>query len=317
MSCLYIRLFGKLRVHYDEEDPIALDSLRVQELLCYLLLFRDRPHTREKLANMLWTDSSISQSKQYLRQALWQLQATLDLDNRPSNRILVVESEWISTNADADFWLDVAEFEKAYNLSRGTRGRELDAPQAKVLQEAVRLYKGDLLENWYQDWCITEQERFQNMYLDTLQKLTAYCETSQRFEEGLHYGSLILRCDQSREKAHRRMMRLRYLIGDRTGALRQYERCVQILRVEFGVEPSKRTVDLSNMIRADTLVSPALAWPEARSSSQISPKSLSTILHRLSQLRIALKDAQCQLDEDIEGITRLLHSRNQQYTGSP
>ena len=317
MSCLRVSLFGKLRLRVKGGAPIEIDSLRAQELFCYLLLYRDRPHTRERLADILWAGSSPSQSKQYLRQTLWQLRAMLDPVSQPDHPILLAESEWIQVNADAALWLDVAEFEKAYNLARGTRGYQLDAPRAEALRQAIPLYHGDLMENWYQDWCILEQERFQNMYLDMLQKLMALCEFSKEYEEGLHYGTLILRCDRAREKAHRRIMRLRYLIGDRTGALRQYERCAQILRDEFGVEPSQQTTDLFNTIQTDRFVSlapqatqvPPLGQSPLRSPSPNAkaPGSLSSVLGRLGQLRAILTDAQRQLDEDIEDVTRLLH----------
>jgi len=39
------------------------------------------------------------------------------------------------------------------------------------LQEAVRLSYADLLEGWYQDWCLYERERLQNIYLLILDKL--------------------------------------------------------------------------------------------------------------------------------------------------
>lgn len=330
MSRLLVSLFGKLRIRVKGGESVAIDSLRAQELFCYLLLFRDRPHTRERLADTLWADSSPSHSKQYLRQTLWQLRAILDGVSEPENSILLAESEWIQVDADAPLWLDVAEFEKAYNLARGTRGYQLDAPQAEALRQAIPLYKGDLMENWYQDWCIVEQERFQNMYLDMLQKVMARCERSQAYEEGLHYGTLILRCDRAREKAHRRIMRLRYLLGDRTGALRQYERCAQILRDEFGVEPSQRTTDLYNTIQADTFV--PLAPPAAPAATQVpllrvsppqsplpshtAPRSLSSVLGRLGELRATLRDAQRQLDEDIQDVTRLLHNSDRQHRGN-
>ena len=77
MNTLRIRLFGKFQVERDGYAMSGLDALKVQELFCYLLLNRDRPHHREALAGLLWGEYSTSQSKKYLRQALWQLQLAL------------------------------------------------------------------------------------------------------------------------------------------------------------------------------------------------------------------------------------------------
>ncbi len=48
------------------------------------------------------------------------------------------------------------------------------------------------------------------------------------------------------------MMRLYYLAGDRTSALRQYEQLIRALREELSVKPSRRSVLLWEQIRADT-----------------------------------------------------------------
>src|SRR6185436_8118355 len=114
---------------------------------------------------------------------------------------------------------------------------------------AVEFYRGDLLEGCYQDWCLYERELLQNKYLPILDKLLGYCLVHQEFDAGQRYGGLILRYDRARERTHQLLMRLHFLAGDRTGALRQYERCVVALREELGVQPDRRTVALYEEIR--------------------------------------------------------------------
>jgi len=123
--------------------------------------------------------------------------------------------------------------------------------QGQELKEAVELYAGDLLEGWYQDWCVFERERLQNMYLLALEKLMQYCKTHGEFETGLDYGTRALRYDRAREVTYRRMMQLSFLNGDRTSALRYYDRCVEALKTELGVEPGSRTMTLRQQIGAD------------------------------------------------------------------
>jgi hypothetical protein len=72
------------------------------------------------------------------------------------------------------------------------------------------------------------------------------------------HGAAILRVDRAHEQAHRRMMRLHALRGDRTAALRQYEQCVAALAEELGVQPTRRTLTLYDRIRADRLMAPAV-----------------------------------------------------------
>ncbi len=71
MPPLRISLFGKLSMQWRDQTTLHIESRRAQELLCYLLLYRDRMHEREKLATVLWGDKDATQAKRYLRQILW------------------------------------------------------------------------------------------------------------------------------------------------------------------------------------------------------------------------------------------------------
>ena len=42
------------------------------------------------------------------------------------------------------------------------------------------VYRGDLLEGCYQDWCLFERERLQNAYLAMLDKLMVRCHGDRR-----------------------------------------------------------------------------------------------------------------------------------------
>ncbi len=98
MSELSIQLFGKFTIQSDGHRVNSVDSRRIQELLAYLLVYRDRPHRRESLAELLWQASSTTQSKKYLRQALWQMQQLL-----PIARLIDAEPDWIRISPRAPY----------------------------------------------------------------------------------------------------------------------------------------------------------------------------------------------------------------------
>jgi DNA-binding SARP family transcriptional activator len=257
MSRISIQLFGQLCVRRNEQVVGGFEAHKVQELFCYLLLHRYQSLSRESLASLLWPDCTTAQSKKKLRQALWHLQSALGSQTETvRDRVLLVEPERVQMNAEVDIWLDVSVFEKAFEFVQSLAGHELDAQKAQALQKVVELYVGLLLEGCYEDWCLYERERFQNMYLVMLEKLMGYCEVHQDYDAGILYAMRILSWDKARERAHRRLMRLYYLNGDRAAALRQYEQCATILDQELGVKPSKRTIALFKQILAEQLVEP-------------------------------------------------------------
>jgi DNA-binding SARP family transcriptional activator len=233
------------------------------------------------------------------------LQLALDRTNgAEASNLLRIDGEWIGLNTEADLWLDVAAFKQAFACAQGIQGQVLDAESAQILQNAVQLYRGDLLAGWYQDWCLYERERLQNLYLAMLGKLMDYCEAHQEYDTGLAYGERILYYDRAHERTHRRLMRLHYLARDRTAALHQYERCVAALDEELSVKPDKRTLALYEQIRTDRFDNPPLT-PAA--VTQTTPALLPEVLSHLKELRTILVNIERQLEQDIQAVELLLH----------
>ena len=265
MPFLQVSLFGKTKIEFKDTLFRNLPA-KALELFCFLLLNRTRPYTRELLIDILWESVSPTKGKKYLRDTLWRLQSECESQlNLSLDSILIMENEWISIHPQAKVWIDVHILEQAFALAAAIPEFGLNDEQMQSLAKAVLLYQGDLLEGWYQDWCILERERLQLIYLTAVDRLLVCYEARHRYEEGILQGVAGLRYDWARERTHRRLMRLYYLAGDRTAALRQYQRCKSILKKEFSVQPEPKTTTLYDRIRlgqpinrtTDNLQSPA------------------------------------------------------------
>jgi hypothetical protein len=114
----------------------------------------------------------------------------------------------------------------------------------------VQLYSGDLMEGSYFEWCLQERDRLRSCCRAMLMKLTVYCQERRDFRRGVAYAERLLRLEPADERAHQELMRL-HANGDRTAALRQFQRCKAALREELGVEPSRQTASLYQHLRAD------------------------------------------------------------------
>ena len=246
-SEIRITLFGRFSVQYGGEPVLDHAPHKAQELLAYLLLNPGRAHPREALADLLWEDCESPHAKKYLRQALWQLHAGLLAVGRSrASRLIHQEPGWVELDLEGCAWVDIVQLEEAFLSVRGRA--EIQPSMAPRLVDAVQLYRGDLLEGWNFNWCSYERDRYREMYLSLLDKLVAHYEIKGDYEAGIAFSMLALRCDRARERTHRHVMRLQYLAGDRTAALRQYERCVSALREELEIAPSTETLDLHRTI---------------------------------------------------------------------
>jgi DNA-binding SARP family transcriptional activator len=293
---------GRFAIQRDGQSLERLVPPKSQELLAYLLLYRGQSHSREALAELLWEDQPRDRSRKYLRQALWRLQAALSARETISAP-LTVDATWIQFDPSADCWLDVSEFEQAYNRVNGLKARDLSRDDFGLIGRAVELYHGNFLEGCYQDWCLIERERYQRMYIMMLDKLVQYCEVHEEFDRGLAYAGEILHFDRAYERAHRQMMRLYQRSGDRTQALRQYERCVAALREELGVAPSERTTHLFEQIRSDRFKPPAFIGELEAAGDRLRLSGMLDQLHSYAEILDQMRD---QVHRDIVSIENRL-----------
>ena len=307
MSSIKVSLFGKFDIAYGEKKT-CIRARKVQELLIYLLIFRNRPQPRESLSEILWADQPSITSKKNLRQTLWHLQSAFKEFRNTARLELLIEDGWIHIRLPENFWLDTAEFEQVFERVNQKPARDLSAEEFEAMQYAASLYKADLLEGWYQDWCIFERERFQMMNLLLLDKLVQYCEIHQKYDVGLVYGWQILRHDHAYERAHRQLMRLYAMAGNRTQALHQYQRCVNALRAELGVEPSARTRQLYEKIQADTFLPPTPRDKGASKKDELDPV-LQDMVVRLEEFSRTLKKIDSHVQEEIAALQHMLEER--------
>ena len=313
MLKVQIHLLGKFAVMAADQVVSGLEPTKAQELLAYLLVQRHRPHTREMLIDQLWSDYTKDQAQKGMRQALWQLQSAFN-SQAPglADQLLLVDGTWVQLKPAATGWLDVAILEESYQRAQGIPGQALNPADAQCLAAAAQLYRGDLLEGCYQDWCLIERERLQCIYLALLDKLLDYGAAQGHYESALAYGERILRYDRAREQTHYKLMQLHALAGNRTSALRQYDACVAALESELAVTPAKRTAALYQAIKADQLENqltpltlPVATLPARHLST---PTSLPALHTHLQQVYRALADLQNCVAQDLELIKQLLHT---------
>lgn len=267
MQIYTIKLFGKAQVLHHDTVVQGLPA-KAQELLFFLIIHRERIHTRETIAACLWHDASPAQAKKYIRQTLWQLQAALGEEAMGAEPLLHLDNQWLQFNQAAPVSVDISQFEDVFHAIRNVADDALTAEAGRRALAAVDLYQAELLQGWYPDWCMVARERYFSIYLMLIDKLMHYCLFHGDFETGIALGLRALKFDYAREKTHRRLMRLYHANGDRTSALRQFEICARALYQEFSLPPTQRTVELYEQIRNGEVA----PWTPA--APPVSPASL-------------------------------------------
>jgi DNA-binding SARP family transcriptional activator len=246
MTRLSLSLLGPFRAVLDGEPVTAFESNKVRALLAYLAAEADRPHSREKLAGLLWPERSDRDASANLRYALSNLRAAIG-DRQASPPFLLVSRQTIQFNRASDAWVDVAAFSELLTSP---------APSLSDLERAVGLYQGEFLEGFFvgdsvafEEWVLLKREQLGRQALSALHCLAAMVEQRGEYERALPYAWRQVELDPWQDKARRQLMRLLALSGQRASALTQYEAFRHALAEELGVEPARATTELYEQIR--------------------------------------------------------------------
>jgi DNA-binding SARP family transcriptional activator len=100
----------------------------------------------------------------------------------------------------------------------------------------------------FHDWLTLEREHFAGMRRRAAAAEMERLEREGRLTQALALAEQQLSAEPHSEEMYRRLMRLHYLLGDRTAALGLYEMCRQMLRRELDTEPLPETAALAREI---------------------------------------------------------------------
>lgn len=261
---LKLQLFGSPSIR--DAAEIYLPSQKAQALLYFLAAEHERSFARGQLIAMLWEESSEREGRNSLSTVLSRLRQALP------TLPLRIEGDTIAWQPAPDVEVDLHEMQAALREQRSAIGEPAPAAAGR-LEEAVRLYRGPLLDGFglrdsesYDEWLRLERERWQQRWLNAVEQLVERYTLQGRWAIAIEYARRAVAVDPLQERFHRALMSLHYHAGDRAAALGQFRTCRELLERELGVEPDVETVGLYRAIadgRLQRLSSPA---PTARAA---------------------------------------------------
>jgi hypothetical protein len=180
---------------------------------------------------------------------------------------LLIDTTTICWRLSDALLLDVAEFEQALAFAASAmRAGNVDAAAA-ALQQAVALYRGDLLPSCYCEWLFPPRERLHQLFIGALEQLLVYAEERRAYHDAIHYAKRLIQYEPLHETVYLALMRLQALCGDRAAALHTYQICSTLLGRELGAEPAQPLREIYTRL---TLLEAAPA-PAAGSQDEAQP----------------------------------------------
>ena len=229
-----LNLIGSPTVAAPDGEPVTPQpGAKALALLTYLTL-EPGPHSREALADLLWGESSETEARASLRQALRQLRAALG-DVLRSDRQQVALAEPVGC--------EILEFLRLADSQ----------PEAAASIDVPRLLAGFSVRHAprFDEWLSETRAGLLRRYVAVLAATTRDALERRRWREAVERADRWLACDQLSEDAARAAVEARYLAGDRGAALARLAEYRAVLLRETGCGPSHALLALGRRIEAD------------------------------------------------------------------
>ena len=256
MNTLRVYAFGRLRVAYAGGEAHRFPTRQAESLFGYLAMHAGADHSRDvRIEQVLGGYGDLKSARARLSTSLWRVRRTLVEAGAPADDFLITERDTVGLTGGATLWVDVSAFLDALQAAATA-----DEPE-QAWGEAVAFYQGELCEGLYHDWCLAERERLERLLLRTLGQMMSARAARGTLDEAIALGHRILERDPLREQVHRALMGYYYRAGNRAAAVRQYQRCCELLRAELDIAPMPETQALYLQITADKGVTPEASGP--------------------------------------------------------
>ncbi|TXH48392.1 MAG: hypothetical protein E6Q93_26680 [Burkholderiaceae bacterium] len=186
-------------------------------LLAWLAI--EGPTPRARLADLLWPGKDEPGARNSLRQRLFQLHRRLE--------VALVEGS--ATLA----------------LARGV-AHDLEEADSVLGEASVE----GLPPGEFTQWLALQRARRHSRLRTALAELADMAEAAHDWNDAVMHARELISLDPLSEDAHRRLMRLHYLSGDRAAALLAFDACERMLKDEVGAAPSDETLALLRTLEA-------------------------------------------------------------------
>ena len=204
-----VRLAGEARVESTDGRRVPLEQ-RDAAMIGFLAI--EGTCSRTHMVSMLWSDAAIGVLRGRLRQRLYSLRQRLGCEVVAGGETLALSPciRWVGLDAEDE---------------RHALLGDVDLPELADWLSGVR-----------ERWRLRRQQR--------LAERAAALESEGRLAEAIVAAQGMLQSDPLLETAHRALMRLHALRGDRAAALSAFDRCERALKEGLGAPPDAHTLAL-------------------------------------------------------------------------
>jgi len=235
---LNIHALGESLIEFNGKELTTADwkSQAQREFFFYLLAHPDGV-TRQKLERVFWPDQE--KATRCCENMIRHLRDTF------GNDAIVCDSGRYKFNQTLDYKYDVEVFSQ--HISRARTEKD-PAKRANAYKEAADLYHGKYLEDASGSWIIPIQKVMEDAWVEASLYVAEFYLGKQECQEIIRYCKPVLNDLPGEEPAHRILMRMYAMMGNRSKLIDQYKDCERFMREHHQAAPSPDTQALYRLL---------------------------------------------------------------------
>ncbi len=241
---LAINMLGPVEVF---RDPSGMTKevwrlSKALHILCYLCSRRNHRAPKETLVEMFWSDADEDTVAKNFHPTISHLRKALNTGQVMKKDFVLYREGAYLLNPQYRYRLDTEEFERLLAEAREARRSGNVEASAQLLADAIKLYRGDFLEEFYYNWIEELQSYYRDLYLEALKESISHHSERGDHEIVIRYGQMFLARDPYQEEVHSSVMEAYVRSGNRAAAIEQFDSLRKLLRRELGVDPLPATI---------------------------------------------------------------------------
>jgi DNA-binding SARP family transcriptional activator len=253
---LKVKTLGQFKVMRGRVEVEDSDWKRkkARTLFQILLTYQNELIPKERLAEMISPEKDQNSAIRDFKVALNALNNVLEPEReaRATPFFIKKQGSRYGLDPNSSYQIDINQFENL--VKKGIEQVDQDDKEKAIdnLSDAVSLYKGDYLPNClYQDWSREVREKYKQLFIQGVEILADLYFQKEEFQKTIDMAEKLIAEESSVEEAYQLMMKAYDEMGQRSQALRTYQRCADNLEQDLGVIPTQKTRELYKNIKTD------------------------------------------------------------------
>lgn len=239
----------QLRIGDETVPASAWRAQRAFHLLVFLAL-HPRGASRDELLERFWPGRQLAAGRKNFHPTLSYIRSVMPSADEPA---ILRESEIYRLHPDYPLTCDHWEFERAESEARAST---VPRVRRAALERAVAVAQGAFLQGLYLDWADELQARSRDRLEKILLQLAPLAAAAGDLDAALLHFRRASEIDAYRESTRLAIVECMMRLGNRRGALVEYEKLRALLRSELGVEPLPETEEAVQRLLAGEHVHP-------------------------------------------------------------